>query len=1215
MKQSIIWTALPNGVRREANGEPWLASVSVFVTPRLAPDDGNGTLADFDTWRDWPAALRAMDSAGELFEILMHDQSSVPRQSVIAARSLPESDAWQALLPASTPVRTFDSHAPQARSVGSGDIRTYNASGLVGMVRNAYAQAFAQDQQRSAKTSSDPLRAFRNAKPGGPLMSNASAIHEFVAFHDALERKGGKNVPDDLLTDCPDFHQKISTLSAHPALLRQLGLIIDLDIPVDALGLTDGLDDMRLKVTPRNLPAAIESHSFWTAAEYASAGTQRYRVFATRDQHQSQTFGFYALNRQPMTLVQEQFEHATVSLIQHATGGQSANALPRLQQGGMRILDPTIPARVRTAVRDQRELEQTLRSPLKTSANETPTDEQTLYAEQLTRGYRIDVNDVAAGNWRSLCERSTHYTTTNWSWPGGDQRFFDEGAVEFTGFESRTALTPDMHVLEDLFNWDGWSLAVPRPDVDEAQHDTCDDAAQIDIDLQVRPGSLQPQRFGRCYQFRARRVDIAGNSVSVDDALQLGDQLPMQLLATRPTCCLRVESALPPNLFPAQARGVGEEGDMLVIRDAEDPRYQTRQFRAHIFPPQTSVEMAERHGVFDGLSAKDSWQVIERHRGSLDTDDDGNARTMIPHGFVACPYLPDPIVAQAVMTLPDGSAPLILPRFDDLSGARGKSALARSCLLTIRPGNNEIVSTIRGHSVTLQVPIGRVQKVRIASRPSDNSLEQMALLHDDWNDQRNISDDAKRSLKAAAMNGQAAMLAPDRTIEIVHACQRPLITPVFDQPRLLARRKDETHAVFVDERLHFDVPSTGRLDLYATWDDTTDDPAQSGWQTNSHELHAGGVDVGDDDTHPFTATPSENGRALPLTHDFGDTKHHAVRYRTSAITRFMALYPAELSSDPDNMNRMSSEFLLHVPSTAAPDVPGVAHILPTFRHQTEKQNARLTTAEQQGDGLRIYLQRGWFSSGDGEQLALVMATAGLPETRRDEACDWGVNTLRDSADLPGPLTADLLTSGIAHADPDGIVEQGLVLKLHDVQFSREHQLPFVDIVFSPSMSFMPLVRLVLARYQPHAIDGCHLSPTVQTDFVPLAPGRALSIEKKSANEWALAVRGYSYRAAEKHQYGQTSVMLAHVEVLSVNTPTEDAVWETIDTAVTLKPASLSDYDYQWNGSVRVDPAQWPHRQWRRRLVIREYEPLTLDRIDDSVLADHARVISAHSVEL
>ena len=191
----------------------------------------------------------------------------------------------------------------------------------------------------------------------------------------------------------------------------------------------------------------------------------------------------------------------------------------------------------------------------------------------MTRGYRVDVQDVNSGEWRSLCRRDVSYRAGDWSWPEIATTLEDEGVIEPTAFADPRRLSAEPRVTEDLFEWDGWSLVVPRPDRtgDNSEQSTADCGTSLTVRLEAPAGSLEPQRFGRCYRFRLRNVDLAGNSLSVEEA----DALPKEFvksLVTDPVCCLRVESAKPPVVFRAQPRGPGEAGDVIVLRDAEIPR-------------------------------------------------------------------------------------------------------------------------------------------------------------------------------------------------------------------------------------------------------------------------------------------------------------------------------------------------------------------------------------------------------------------------------------------------------------------------------------------------------------------------------------------------------------------------------------------------------------------------------------------------------------------
>lgn len=1192
----VIWTTLPNGVRRKSDNQPWTASISLFITPRLTPQGTSGTLRDFPEWRDWPATMQRMLADGLEFSVQVHDDANFRAPVKVAAPKLPSSDAWQALLPLSTRVRSVEPKAPAAlKAQSSLEPLPYSTAALSKEVERAYTGMFARTLGNKTTSTADPLQAFRKVTKEGLGAVNTSVISEFIAFNQASETRAIKTAAKTL-DDDPDFHQLLSTFSAHPTLLRQLGLIIDLEIPTDTLRLAGSLNNLCLRVEPTVLPASIETHSFWTATEYGSASDRSFRVFCPAAETRKATFGFYALGHDKMTLAQSQVEHAAMALVQHASGDQKDSNLPRLVQSGMRILDPAIPAQVRNAVSDQEQLEGTLRSQRLLGAIDEPDMETTLFSEQLTRGYRIDVRDVNATGWRSLCERSSHYQSNGWSWPKDNTRIVDEGSVEFTAFENQTSVTPSTHVAEDLFSWDGWSLAVPRPDGIDAKSDASNPSkAPLEIDVRVQPGSLQAQRFGDCYEFRARSVDIAGNSVTMQDASALADQLPMQSLATPPTCCLRVESVLPPVVWSTTPRA-NEDADILVIRDAEEKRYRTNQLQAHIFPPQISVDMAERHSMFDRLSPESSWALIEQHQARL-----GPGEPLVPtDGIQFTPYLPDPLAMQGLVTLPDGSTKIELPPFDALPESLRNVALARSCLLTLKPGKNELRSELHGHELTLQLPKGRVQELTFHTKLSTEDFGKMAL-----------SASLNNPSVIGANDDTPALLAPKRIVRVVHASQRPLTRPVFEAPRLLARQKNQTQAVLLDDKLHFDVHSTGRLDVYANWNDVSDDPQATGWETLNHELHAGGLDIDDTDVSPFAEIDATTTtKPAPLMHDFGDTKHHEVRYRAVAVSRFVDLYPDELTKDPNNMNRISTEVVLHVPSTAPPAVPAVSYVLPTFRHEQKNIGAGVMSATQEGNGLRIYLERGWFSSGNGEQLALILATDSLAEDRREEACDWGVNALHDTAGLPGALRSKHIVSGML-LDGGGLLADGLVLVVHDVQFSEEHQAPFVDIEFVPTMTFMPLVRLVLARYQPHATEDCHLSPTTTTDFVPLAVDRALSIQREANDTWDLVVRGHSY--VEKND--NTSVMQAQLEVLSVNTPEDAAAWTTVGVPITLEASAKTKYDYQWSGRISIDSAEWPSRRWHRRLVVAEYEPFATEGIDITPLADHSRLVSAHTVRL
>ena len=150
-----------------------------------------------------------------------------------------------------------------------------------------------------------------------------------------------------------------------------------------------------------------------------------------------------------------------------------------------------------------------------------------IFAEGLTAGYRVDVWDDHTDDWRSLCRRTATY------------RFLDPPAVGRTvvatnrdGLVERSAVKdPKKGLLmaADLLTWDGWSLCVRRPGLVLDPAGAIGPSGQqpggapppppvhLDIATKVTPGSLPRLRFGRWYRMRARAVDLAGNSVALED--------------------------------------------------------------------------------------------------------------------------------------------------------------------------------------------------------------------------------------------------------------------------------------------------------------------------------------------------------------------------------------------------------------------------------------------------------------------------------------------------------------------------------------------------------------------------------------------------------------------------------------------------------------------------------------------------------------------------
>jgi hypothetical protein len=105
--------------------------------------------------------------------------------------------------------------------------------------------------------------------------------------------------------------------------------------------------------------------------------------------------------------------------------------------------------------------------------------------------------------------------------------------------------------------------------------------------------------------------------------------------------------------------------------------------------------------------------------------------------------------------------------------------------------------------------------------------------------------------------------------------------------------------------------------------------------------------------------------------------------------------------------------------------------------------------------------------------------------------------------------------------------------------------------------------------------------------------------------------GFSYRTDGR----ETSLVRAHMEFMSKATPEETAAWRPLGEGVILEAATRSPYLFQWSGRIRIDDARFLTGDWRRRLVVREYEPFETDGGGDGPLDERARLISAHVVRV
>jgi autonomous glycyl radical cofactor GrcA len=324
---------------------------------------------------------------------------------------------------------------------------------------------------------------------------------------------------------------------------------------------------------------------------------------------------------------------------------------------------------------------------------------------------------------------------------------------------------------------------------------------------------------------------------------------------------------------------------------------------------------------------------------------------------------------------------------------------------------------------------------------------------------------------------------------------------------------------------------------------------------------------------------------------------------------------------PDPISRTSAtapvvqqrQVRVSVPSSARPLPPEVAWIMPTFRWQgpsgSDSRSTRL------GGGLRIYLERPWWSSGIGEELAVVLRASDAPNSPADDlVSQWALEATTTGTDLPEVRgRSRRFPAATAFTNRDGLA-RGVVLSefaarvdvarytvgKHDRRgvprgYDAERDLWFVDVDVDPGTAYRPFLRLALARYQPQAAVDLQLSPVVLVDVVQLEPDRVATMAMRDTavadSTATITLRGPSYASNEVGAGPGRAVAILERFVGSgtVSKSADSAAWEAV-TEVALT-GRVSGGQGTWSGTVRV-----PRRReaGRYRIVIEQYEVVRTD---------------------
>jgi hypothetical protein len=709
--------------------------------------------------------------------------------------------------------------------------------------------------------------AFSTGSGSGPILPSSFTIDAGAAFKPMLKRLQlhRKMVPSVGPPEPYDFHEIISILLNYPAFLRKLGLVIDLEVldSAEILGTFEvGLNVQGLQVASWQFHAAPLTQC--KAAENAFFALPGTRIGITPG-------GMLAFEDENKYLPMQTdvigggnklFQYATVLNPLKQSGATTA-ALPaeRTVGLGMRMINRVAKQQMRFEV--IRSLDNECFA-YDLSGNITGIKgSPRLSADDLLRGLRVDaaVYDDATTSWKwySLCRRAVQYFIGNETidcTPATGDSPDAEGVVTSALVKQLSGEKGDekviYHLLESLFRWNGWSLCVPPPSEEEWPNDTCGPAsagpgsAGSQFGLNVRSritvacGSLPLLRFGKKYKFRARVADIAGNGPpwNSTEAMHASKEIEFRRFEPVPTPVLRPDNVLLPD-------SPGESLETLVIRSNYNTPQEERPTKRFFYPPQTTLALAEYHGMFDvnGLFDPNKAKgIVKQYVEPLQDQNNFSSN-----------YITDPLATGIVFYgLPGSNG----SSFECHYSASGNQWPKNKHKLSIRIREGSTPPGRTGDEITVYLPKAEVVRVFYSSQMEPAGLNRMAQWARMQDYQQMHSNDEQvnnliLTAQSEAKQGLHTFFTPQRELVLVHAVKQPLeepvLVPVFDPDN---RKKDtmrrELHATwsFLDCVIQVHGKSTGSVDVYAYWTEFIDDPeSDEAFKTSAIKQHVLNSDV------------------------------------------------------------------------------------------------------------------------------------------------------------------------------------------------------------------------------------------------------------------------------------------------------------------------------------------------------------------------------------
>ncbi len=1143
-----------------------------------------------------------------------------------------------------------------------------------------------------------------------------------------------KQETTELVERATEFHSLVATVGDYPELMRRLGLIWDFLIddpgfPDEGWGWIEPVDDgARLShwICPR---VAFDKRTFMTRPDDTEDPEIQSGLLLLGQPLLLKEGNTSKPARDPVTNnVVLKFDVVPGDILGTAgkldrflqEGGDevadsSLLSLPTRRAAGLAIVHRERDAWLRELLFRRKRLQDKLTSEQVSQGVRGKTLE--LKAEDLIRGFRIDVREirressgVVVGPWRPLCGRKGEYDFAHVPTLRIDHS--DEGWISLAVTEGSQLKDDEGKDLggalllhEELFRWAGWGLCVPKPGKLPQEPKQSDLNASVKTPFKVTfsaiSGTLPKLRFGRQYQFRARVVDLAGNSrpfktEETSESQYLTDASDGHYDRFDPVgspILLFTKEVTVVNQVSAEGRmPISETIDCLVIRTFNGGSGSvplsgsSQRDERHVVPPKTHLGMVEAHGMLDdesgGLQADHAYRVLiekERQDATMPIRDGG----ILTKGSFVVPYLADPMAnGVSYQYLIPGSNPVSVEHPITQHEYAGSWPDQQSLILRLQAGS--AAPQVEKNVCTFFLPPGEQATLRLSSSLAPHSEQ----LFDVWRTLNEIANGEEREHRLHELvQGRNVMVTPYRQVRLIHATEEPVMTPHWET-FLVDRKILETPiSLYAKVRLH--RQSTDSIALRAEWIECIDEGVMTekkedwlyrkrGIPVTQTHINLVGADDHSNSQVPTDAKPTQpqpadlvpdgselsaqrfadvessktvvavqeiakqckleqpstapkqdqsrgNGEIVALSfgvHKFGDTKFRSVTYMGSAISRYQEFFgPSKQKASVSDFSKTMQPIMKVVPNSSPPPPPRVLYVMPTFEWTSSNNKTG-----RRGGGLRIYLDRGWCASGDGEQLAVLLGPNNSDDFNEDLQSIytmWGqdplwINGDRSSEEIYSPgwrqPTPDQFSDPI-HIRKDLSVElsingkvgpQPVTICTFNVHPDATRQLWYCDLTLNPGAAYFPFVRLALARYQHCSLESAHLSRPILADFAQVVPDRSITITRgRKEGEYSVMVVGPS--PSVKPQ-ARTIKMEAHLEQ-RFSARSDELGWISAD----VNPVSLLDRttsDEGWVGSITV----FRRPQQEYRVVIKEFEEFLLpgqSKIDPS----QRRLVYAQTIAL